>query len=605
MNDHKTRGVVIKKTISNISKGNNYILAIAIDKYKHEQIPDLHNAVNDASSIIETLLHKYDYKEAHLTTLYNEAANWKGIYNALERLRKEVRPIDTVLVYFAGHGYYEEEAQIGHLIPQNVKDISDYITHSEFKERIATLNTLHTLLIVDSCFSGNLFSNARSIRTSDAPIESHAKEAYRKPSRWCIAAGGIEEVADGIRGQNSPFATAILNTLSQNTSEQFAVSHLLQQVKYNVSHNSEQRPIGAPLFGMGNSGGEYVFRQKNAVWSGATETNQLSTSNNNKRSIEVAPTSSKKKVPFKQLAIGGVLSLMLFSAFQFFTNFMAPFSEEKYEYITPPEERNLIRTPNGTFIEVKEGTLTMGQELKSNKTKPIGIKHFEIDQYEVTNLQYAAFLKSYGSDVVKKGKYADKKLIETPDLNREGNPKEPFLLKKIDGTWKYNKKYKNHPVANVTWYGAFEYANFYNLRLPTEAEWEYAAKGGHKKPTFAYNYAGSNDIDEVSWNNISNLQTQDNTRLMTGELSPHQVGLKRPNALGIFDMTGNVAEWCSDWSRDVEDSTNFSEIHTQGAIRGGGWFSQDTEYLVWNRKPYTHNSNEGSIFVGFRCVRSR
>ncbi|MBR0324280.1 MAG: SUMF1/EgtB/PvdO family nonheme iron enzyme, partial [Bacteroidales bacterium] len=108
--------------------------------------------------------------------------------------------------------------------------------------------------------------------------------------------------------------------------------------------------------------------------------------------------------------------------------------------------------------------------------------------------------------------------------------------KAVMGTNPSRHKGDNLPVENVTWFDCQEFIRKLNeltgkqFRLPTEAEWEYAARGG--KHSYGAKYAGDNDIDNVAWYG-------DNSNNTT-----HPVGLKRPNELGLYDMTGNVQEWC-------------------------------------------------------------
>ena len=130
------------------------------------------------------------------------------------------------------------------------------------------------------------------------------------------------------------------------------------------------------------------------------------------------------------------------------------------------------------------------------------------------------------------------------------------------------------PVESVTWnmcktfITKLNQMTGQNFRMPTEAEWEFAARGGHKSN--GYKYAGSNDINEVAW-------YEDNSSNMT-----HQVATKAPNELGLYDMSGNVWEWCSDWYGSYSNTT--TQTNPQGPssgtnkVRRGGDFSFPAEY---------------------------
>ena len=125
----------------------------------------------------------------------------------------------------------------------------------------------------------------------------------------------------------------------------------------------------------------------------------------------------------------------------------------------------------------------------------------------------------------------------------------------------------NYPVDLVTWNAARDFINRLNAvtgkkyRLPTEAEWEYAARGGAKSK--AYKYSGSNKLDDVAW------------FLDNSGRGLHPVGTKQPNELGIYDMNGNVWEWCSDWAGEYPVSPQRDSkgpaSGTYRVRRGGGW----------------------------------
>ena len=141
------------------------------------------------------------------------------------------------------------------------------------------------------------------------------------------------------------------------------------------------------------------------------------------------------------------------------------------------------------------------------------------------------------------------------------------LWETVMGSNPSNWKGENLPVESVNWKDCQVFIKKLNeltkrkFRLPTEAEWEYAARGGNKSR--GYKYAGSNTIDDVAW-------YKDNSGEQT-----HQVKAKRANELGLYDMSGNVEEWCQDWyggySSDAQINPTGPGSTSYRVIRGGGW----------------------------------
>lgn len=154
----------------------------------------------------------------------------------------------------------------------------------------------------------------------------------------------------------------------------------------------------------------------------------------------------------------------------------------------------------------------------------------------------------------------------------------------------------NQPITDVNWYDCQEFIRRLNnitglpFRLPTEAEWEFAARGGNVSR--GYRFAGGNKIEDVSWG------------LSNAGFRKHNVGERKPNELGLYDMTGNVSEWCSDWYGMYHLGT---APNPQGAkegelkvVRGGSFDNcKDNSYL--SRREY-YNPNEAMNYCGFRLA---
>jgi formylglycine-generating enzyme required for sulfatase activity len=222
------------------------------------------------------------------------------------------------------------------------------------------------------------------------------------------------------------------------------------------------------------------------------------------------------------------------------------------------------------MVFVQGGTFTMGCTSEQGSdcrdrerpTHQVTLSNFNIGKYEVTQAQWKAVMGS--------------------------NPS--------------SAKGDNLPVENVSWTAVQEFIKKLNsktgknYRLPTEAEWEYAARGGSKSK--GYKYSGSNDtdydLDKVAWFYGD---------AVFGE--PNPVGKKLPNELGIYDMSGNVCEWCSDWygaysASAQENPTGGDSSSYVRVYRGGCWSSSERECRVSDRE--IHSPDDSAGFLGFRLV---
>lgn len=231
----------------------------------------------------------------------------------------------------------------------------------------------------------------------------------------------------------------------------------------------------------------------------------------------------------------------------------------------PLESMNLISIKikndmmNIEMIYIKGGTFQMGSDKGDIDEMPlhnVTLNDFYLAKYVITQLQWEIVMGYNPSEY--KG---DNLPLERVNLWVV----QDFLLK-------LNSKY------GLTY------------RLPSEAEWEFAAKGGTK--SCDYMYAGSDNLDNVAWyNNNSNGTT-------------HQVGCKQPNELGLYDMSGNVAEWCNDYYGEYSSNSQLNPkgapSNYMGVIRGGNCFSQSNRCRV-SKRSYNMRSSVCSE-TGFRVV---
>jgi sulfatase modifying factor 1 len=231
------------------------------------------------------------------------------------------------------------------------------------------------------------------------------------------------------------------------------------------------------------------------------------------------------------------------------------------------------------MVFVEGGTFEMGSNSGMGDEKPlhsVTVSDFNISKTEVTFEQYDVFCDATGV-------YRSYILAEDID-------------KPDDEGWGRGDR----PVINVSWHDAVAYCEWMSkatgktYRLPTEAEWEYAARGGNKSK--GYKYSGSNDLEAVGWyDNNSGSKT-------------HPVAQKKPNELGLYDMSGNVFEWCSDWY-DEGYYSGSPQTDPQGSNLGkyrvlrGGWFDFDHFCRVAVRDGDNPDGRNGDL--GFRLVLSQ
>jgi len=238
-----------QQTISQLG-GKNYILLIGINEYDYWS--NLHNAVKDCSDVSNELTTNYQFDRAHVIKLFNEQATRENILEAFEDLQERITDKDNLLIYYAGHGYYDSDSRRGYWVPSDARlnKIADFIRNSTIHDYINSINSHHTFLIADACYAGSLFAQSRGVFNENAR------------SRWAFTSGEIEKVWDGQPGQNSPFARYLLRALQENREPRLRADRLIHEVQTVVKRNTAQTPVGHPLQNVGDEGGIFYFERK-------------------------------------------------------------------------------------------------------------------------------------------------------------------------------------------------------------------------------------------------------------------------------------------------------------------------------------------------------
>lgn len=233
--------------------GKYYALLIGINNYSHPEILDLDNPLKDARTLHDILISHYTFEKENVTLLKN--ASRSKMINALDELARIITPADNLLIFYAGHGWWDEKANIGYWLPADARKDSkaEWFRNSTLCDYLKEINSKHTLLVADACFAGGIFKTRKAF--PDAPVAIN--KLYELPSRKAMTSGTLTEVPD-----RSAFIRFLVERLENNKEQYLSSEQLFSSFRIAVINNSDVVPQYGEIQGVGDEGGDFIFIRK-------------------------------------------------------------------------------------------------------------------------------------------------------------------------------------------------------------------------------------------------------------------------------------------------------------------------------------------------------
>ncbi len=584
---------------------NSYALLIGVSDYTNGW-PKLYGVKKDIP-LVKSALEKQGF-----TVVVVEDPTYKQLQEAFVSFiyKYGQKPNDRLLIYFSGHGHTMKLSyggEMGYIVPVDAPNpnldsigfLSKAMDMQQIEVYAKRIQSKHAMFMFDSCFSGSIFAITRAVPESISYKTS-------RPVRQMITAGDADETVPDESIFCKQFVEALDgegDTDSDGYVTGVELGEFLQKNVINYSRNGQHPQYGKIRDSLLDKG-DFVFQISKPVPTSPSGSsfslNDLKSEADRLESIERVKQSwasnlSEMKSAFdevKSYESRDVTPSLKATAWSRFIDsfkednpysqdddYMSQSAKERLDYWqnTKGETKPKIDTSSNTIIGkdgaemvlITAGEFQMGSNDGQDNEKPVHsvyLDAFYMDKYEVTNAQYRKFMDATG--------YKAPSYWNDPKYN---DPKQP--------------------VVGVSWNDAKAYADWASKRLPTEAEWEKAARGGLAGKKYPLsdnishddaNYSGTGGKDQWKYT------------------SP--VGSFSPNGYGLYDMAGNVWEWCSDWydsgyySNSPESNPTGPSSGTSMVIRGGSWYYFDDILRVAYR--YDLGSFPASgVGLGFRCVQ--
>ena len=234
-----------------LQKQKYHGLFIAVQDYSDESVVDLNQPVDDAKALMSELRSEYNFAEEDMILLTNP--DRATIIETFDHLTQKVKENDNFLIFYAGHGIWDEDIEQGYWLPSDAKKSSKaaWLSNGTIRDYIRAIDSKHTLMITDACFSGGILKTREAFTASKAMLEM-----YKLPSRKAMTSGALKTVPD-----KSVFIEYLIKALKANQQPLVSADQLFTSFKYNVINNSPNGQV--PQYGVisqaDDEGGEFIF----------------------------------------------------------------------------------------------------------------------------------------------------------------------------------------------------------------------------------------------------------------------------------------------------------------------------------------------------------
>jgi len=249
-----SKSTLIPELESSVPKYFSLIIGIDDYKFNNDRLRDLNKAISDAGSLQNILTESFNFQSEHSILLTNPSR--QEIIRQLEILASKISAKDNLLIFYAGHGVWDERIKVGYWLPSDAMtdDKSSWISNSTIRDYVAGINSKHTLLITDACFSGSIF------KTRDMDLSDYGmSNLYRLSSRKAMTSGTLTTVPD-----ESKFMQYFIKRLTDTEGKYVSARQLFYGLETAVLNNTNTVPQFGVIQDTGDEGGDFIFirRQK-------------------------------------------------------------------------------------------------------------------------------------------------------------------------------------------------------------------------------------------------------------------------------------------------------------------------------------------------------